>query len=156
MKEEIPVFHDCEGLIYYTLKRLEVPEPYEDYYQESYLVYHRIVSSYNPSRSKFTTYYGHALYYHFQTLIRHEQRRQEAVHSLSMNSFFCASDPLTVNLSLIDIHRVLSSFEHSVLRLTSMGYTTEEIADRLNRSNSTIKRARRRSRQKLTRLFVTK
>ncbi|QAS53388.1 RNA polymerase sigma factor [Halobacillus litoralis] len=152
MKTNIPIFHECEGLIYFTLRRLNIPEPHDDYFQEGYLIFRKSLEKYDSSlKSKFSTYFTHILYRHFQSHLRKEQREREATAQLSHNTPLKWSDPLLEPLILVDIlhYSALTPLESSIFHFTYSGFTVRETAVLTERSVSTIKRARKRLKQKL-------
>ena len=145
MKKNVPHFSDCERLIYFTLHLLKIPEPHEDYFQESYLVYNLCFDKYDGNRSKFSTYYIQRLYHHFQTQQRKEQREREATFLFSIQKKPSETDPHHESLLLFDIHHhaTLNSRERLILHHSYYGHTVNEIAQLMKTSPSTVKRVRK-------------
>ncbi|ARI76168.1 sigma-70 family RNA polymerase sigma factor [Halobacillus mangrovi] len=143
-------FQDHTLLIYSTLHKLNIPEPFDDYYQEAYLVYQRSVRTYNPSRAKFTTYFVHKLNHHMRGLLKKEQ---------SYKSVFFLTPPSDETLheqSLLydlEYHSNLTPQEKTIFSLTYQGFTVKEIAHKMKVSESTIKRRRKNIKEKTQELL---
>ncbi|SFK17275.1 RNA polymerase sigma factor, sigma-70 family [Halobacillus dabanensis] len=154
MKNSLPPFADCERLVYFTLNLLNIPEPHDDYFQESYLVYNRCLEKYDGTLSKFSTYYIQRLYHHFQTQHRNEQREREASFLLSIQHTPSDSDPLHESLLLFDIHHhtMLDSRERLIFDHSYSGHTVNEVAQLMKTSPSTVKRVRKCIKLKLEKL----
>ncbi|MGI8316719.1 sigma-70 family RNA polymerase sigma factor [Halobacillus mangrovi] len=144
----IQSFQDHALLIYSTLHKLNIPEPFDDYYQEAYLVYQKSVRTYNPSRAKFTTYFVYKLNHHIRDLLKKEQSYKSIV-------FYTPPSPnpdetLHEQSLLYDLenHSNLTPQEKSVFLLTYQGFTIKEIAHKMEVSESTIKRRRKNIKEK--------
>lgn len=152
MKDSILEFHEYQRLIHSCLRRWKLPEPYEDCQQESYLIYARCVERYDPERSKFSTFFFQTLYRHFQTENRKNRRDREAVHFFSIQQKPLEKDPLKEPLLLFDIQHYssLTLNEQIIFEQTYIGYTVAEIARLSGKSPSTIKRARKQIKRKIS------
>jgi RNA polymerase sigma factor (sigma-70 family) len=145
MKSYIPQFDNCERLIYFTLNLLKIPEPHDDYFQESYLVYNLCIEKYDGKRSKFSTYFIQRLYHHFQTQHRNEKREREASLLFSIQKKPSETEHLHESLLLFDIHHhaALNSRERLIFHHSYSGHTVNEIARLMKTSPSTVKRVRK-------------
>ncbi|WP_173915571.1 sigma-70 family RNA polymerase sigma factor [Halobacillus sp. Marseille-Q1614] len=139
-------FIEYQPLVYSTLHKLRVPRPYDDYVQEAYFVYEKCRHNYDPSLSKFSSYFTLHLLYYYKSLFRKKKKPLLAfVPSLH-------TDPLLDVITLWDItdHCHLTNVEKDVLFLTLKDWTIKEISCHIDRSPSTIKRARRSIRKKIS------
>lgn len=139
----IKPFPDYYPMITDVLHLLRIPPPYEDERQEAYFVYHRCAGNYNPSRSKFSTYYYHELKFHYQSALRKSKRRKEIL---------TATPPRlpSVHIDHYFIHPGFNDREEKIFTYSMEGYTTEDIASLLAISKSTVLRERKKLRQKLS------
>lgn len=147
---KIQEFHELEKLIYKVMHTLHLPPPYDDYFQESYLVYHAAKARYDPAKSQFSTYFHTKLRHHYQTLVSNDLKRTAAQSRLytfaSFEKPLPAADPAPTS--------TLSPFEKRLLSDLLNGYKNVEIAARMNISSSTFYRRRRILRTKLARLYM--
>ncbi|GEN54671.1 RNA polymerase sigma factor [Halobacillus faecis] len=152
MKDPILDFHAYQRLIHSHLRRWNLPEPYEDCLQESYLIYSRCVERYDPERSKFSTFFIQSLYRHFQTMNRKNHRGREAVRFFSIHLHPLEKDPLQEPLLLFDLHHYssLTLMEQVIFEQSYAGYTVNQIAQLTGVSPSTIKRARKQMKRKVS------
>ncbi|KHE71833.1 RNA polymerase sigma factor [Halobacillus sp. BBL2006] len=156
MKASKPSFQDYKLLIYSTLHKLNIPEPFDDYLQEAYLVFQKSVHNYCPSKSKFSTYFVHELIFHLRSYMRKEQRN-EKIRILLPPPPHSPDETLHEHSLLYDLlhHSNLSLQERNVCLLSYQGYTVAEIARKQKVSESTIKRRRKSIRNKVgTLLFM--
>ncbi|MYL36471.1 LuxR C-terminal-related transcriptional regulator [Halobacillus litoralis] len=144
----VPEFHELEKLIYNVMHKLYLPPPYDDYFQESYLVYHAAKARYDPTRSQFSSYYHSKLEYHFLTLVSNEQKRTHAQDHLHR----CLPPNHLLPSVRLYLPPCLSPCEQRILSDLLKGYKNIEIAYRLKISPSTFYRRRRTLRAKLARL----
>ncbi|WLR48997.1 sigma-70 family RNA polymerase sigma factor [Halobacillus litoralis] len=151
MKDPILEFHAYQRLIHSSLRHWNLPEPYEDCLQESYLIYLRCVERYEPERSKFSTFFIQSLYRHLQTMHRKNHRGKEAVHFFSLHQKPLEKDPPQEDLLLFDIHHYssLTPMEQIIFEQSYTGYTVNQIAVLTGKSPSTIKRARKQIKRKV-------
>ncbi|WP_281658697.1 hypothetical protein [Halobacillus sp. Cin3] len=147
---KIQEFHELEELIYKVMHNLHLPPPHDDYFQESYLVYHAAKARYDPGKSRFSTYFHTKLRYHYQTLVSNDLKRTAAHRRLYTLSSFTNPLPSTHPA----LPSTLSPFEKRFLSDLLNGYKNVEIADRMNISSSTFYRRRRILRTKLARLYM--
>lgn len=151
MKADTPPFHDCMGFIHHALHLLKIPAPYDDHYQESYFVFLKSIEKYDSSRSSFSTYFVYQLLHHFRNQIRKERRDQEASFLFLIQNPAIGTDPLHEPLLLFDIHHhsKLNTLERHIFHLGYTGHTVDEMADLVNVSVSTVKRARKKIKGKV-------
>ncbi|MBH0230680.1 sigma-70 family RNA polymerase sigma factor [Halobacillus yeomjeoni] len=147
-------FEQVRKLTYYTLKRMNIPKPYDDHFQEAFLVFNNCLCRYNPKRSKFSTFYVHNLHHHYKNLYRNEKRHHSSCYLLP--SPVQPPDTIDTTLMLHDLiyHSHLSALEKDVLLLAYEGYTVKETAEKKNISISTVKRTRKKLKEKLSHLYV--
>ncbi|SDJ23380.1 RNA polymerase sigma factor [Salimicrobium halophilum] len=138
-----PPFSTFRPLIYRALHNLHLPPPYEDDLQEAYLIYHEALESYDPHKSKFSTYFYRKLNYHYLSEIRKNRERQ------AMLSRILVLHPSS-HVDHYFIHPSLSDREQRILQLSIEGYTTDDIALMLSLSKSTILRERKKLQRKLS------
>ncbi|MGR9048579.1 RNA polymerase sigma factor [Halobacillus faecis] len=151
MKDPILEFHAYQRFIHSSLRHWNLPEPYEDCLQESYLIYLRCAERYEPERSKFSTFFIQSLYRHFQTMHRKNHRGKEAAHFFSVHQRPQEKDPLQEDLLLFDIYHFssLTPMELFIFEQIYTGYTVNQIALLTGKSPSTIKRARKQIKRKV-------
>lgn len=145
-------FKSLENLIYYTLRNLHIPPPFDDHYQDSYIIFEKCVDKYDASRADFTTYFTSQFQYHLRSFLRNEYRHQQAIQQLSQLPQHPNEEMIDDHLLLTDIlyfHR-LTSFEQQVFELSYEGYSIKHIAKTMEVSVSTIIRTRKRIKQKLS------
>ncbi len=138
-------FMKYQSLIYYTLHKLKAPLPYEDYVQEAYIVYEKCRKTYNPSLSRFSTYFTYQLIYCFQSILRKNHHLPFFIESFQEN------DPFTDVITYLDLLQncKLTDFEKEVLLLFLKGCRVNEASYYLQCSPSTIKRMRKTLRLKI-------
>lgn len=148
VNEQPSAFESYESLIYYTLRKLNVPDPHEDYIQEAYFVYDHCTNRYDPSLAKFSTYFTHQLLYYYKSLLRKNSQQLRAAYMTEP-----IDDPIFDVMTLHDIydHCHLTNIEKMVVTLSLEEYTVQEVAFQLGISVSTVKRTRKSLKQKILR-----
>lgn len=141
-------YEEFNRLTCYTLRRMNVPGPYDDHLQEAYFVYLKTLQRYNPSKSKFSTFFVYQLRHHYKTLFRNEQQSKDSLARLQEASETSCTMPQE-HLLLTDFFDQLTIFERDIVKFAYDGYTVYEIAKLKKVSESTIKRTRKKIKQKL-------
>lgn len=126
-----------------VLHLLHIPSPHEDELQEAYFIYHKCVETYDPDRSKFSTYYCQELKYHFKSVLRKKKKQEEIM------SRFMVLHPSS-HIDHYFLHPPLNDREARIFRFSMEGYTTTDIAEFLSISKSTVLRERKRLQRKFS------
>ncbi|MBA2175527.1 sigma-70 family RNA polymerase sigma factor [Halobacillus locisalis] len=145
-------FKSLEKLIYYTLRNLHIPPPFDDHFQESYVIFKKCLGQYDGTRAEFSTYFTSQLQYHLRSFLRNEHRHQQVIQQLSQQPQPPNGEMLDDRLLLTDIlhFHQLTSLEQQVVELSYAGYSVKHIAHTTEVSVSTILRTRKRIKQKLS------
>lgn len=148
---EIPTFEECERLLFSSLRKFNIAEPFDDFLQEAYFIFNECCRKYDGRRGKFTTYFVCKFEYHLKSYLRDERRQQHIIHLLLCPPTRKDDNPIDEHLLLLDIlhHYQLTTLEQDIFLLSYKGFTISKIATRKNVSLSTVKRTRKRIKQKL-------
>ncbi|WP_347862366.1 sigma-70 family RNA polymerase sigma factor [Salimicrobium sp. PL1-032A] len=138
-----PPFSSFHRLIYQALHALHLSPPYDDEFQEAYLIYHQALESYDPDKSKFSTYFYSKLTYHYLSVLRTNREQQAMLARILILQPSVHTDHYFICPSL-------EERPNRILQLSIDGYSTEEIASMLSLSKSTILRERKKLKRKLS------
>ncbi|MGP4074632.1 sigma-70 family RNA polymerase sigma factor [Halobacillus sp. K22] len=149
-------FEDYQALVRDVLNKLGIPLPYEDYIQDAYFVYEQCRKRYDSSLAKFSTYFTSQLNYHFRTILRKEHQYLNRITIMSRKEKGFFPDPTSEFNQFYDVFYCsqLSSLESEILHLTLQGYTVDEISAERSVSVSTVKRYRKKIKQKVVKNFM--
>ncbi|WP_176140539.1 sigma-70 family RNA polymerase sigma factor [Halobacillus salinus] len=146
---KIPTFVECEKFLYASLRKFGIAEPFDDFLQDAYFIYHSCCEKYDGSLSKFTTYFVYKFEYHLKSYLRDEHRKRQTLHLLpSPPMVECPMDEPLLLLDILHHHR-LTPLEQEIFLLSYKGLPMRLIATRKQISLSTVKRTRKQIKQKL-------
>ncbi|UOQ45669.1 sigma-70 family RNA polymerase sigma factor [Halobacillus salinarum] len=152
-------FQDYEPYIYYALHKLHIPPPHEDHYQDAYFIYQRCEKNYDPSLSKFSTYFTQQFIHFLQSQQRTARLRSPQVHIIESAVFpkSFLRDPSTDWILYYDVfhNSELSPLESTIVKLSLEEFTINEISRILKVSPSTVNRKKKGIKKKLGKVLNT-
>ncbi|SIS42802.1 sigma-70 family RNA polymerase sigma factor [Salimicrobium flavidum] len=140
---DINSFPEYYGLVAEVLNRLNIPSPHEDELQEAYFIYHKCVENYDPSLSKFSTYYYQELKYHFRSVLRKAKHREQLLKKIMV--LYPSS-----HIDHYFLQPPLDEREAQIYHFSMEGYSTSDIASLLSISKSTVLRERKKLQRKFS------